>query len=113
MDSYITEQKCLLPISAPAPESAPQRRTCVNRHHDLIESLALTLILFLASSQCLILYGIHSLPIHLHPAPSASSSPALPAVCASRSPRAYPQQHSFSSQHHTRHGQTASWHLGT
>lgn len=62
MDSYITEQKCLLPTSAPAPDSAPQRRTFVNRHRDLIESLALALILFLAASQCLIMYGIHSLP---------------------------------------------------
>ncbi|KZM19310.1 uncharacterized protein EKO05_0002927 [Ascochyta rabiei] len=62
MDSYVAEQKCLLPMVSPTPGCAPQRRTFVRRHHDLIESLTLALIFSLAVSQCLTLYGIHSLP---------------------------------------------------
>ena len=62
MNTYTSEQKCLLPIAASTPEPATQRRTFVNRHHDLIELLTLAFILFLAASQCLLLYGIHSFP---------------------------------------------------
>lgn len=57
MDTYPAEQKTLLPLTQrPAP--APRRSTT----HELLESCALALILFLAASQCLILYGVHSLP---------------------------------------------------
>lgn len=62
MNTYPTEQKTLLPLADLTPQPAPLRRTFFARHHELIESFALALILFLAASQCLILYGIHSLP---------------------------------------------------
>ncbi|KAF9695292.1 hypothetical protein EKO04_006952 [Ascochyta lentis] len=62
MNSYATEQKCLLPMAAPTPACAPQRRTFIDRHHALIESFTLAFIFLFAVSQCLILYGIRSLP---------------------------------------------------
>ncbi|KAF3053391.1 hypothetical protein E8E11_011847 [Didymella keratinophila] len=60
METYPAEQKTLLPLTQHA-QPAPRRST-FTRTHELLESCALALILFLAASQCLILYGVHSFP---------------------------------------------------
>ena len=62
MDAYPNEQKMLLPLAEPAPQPTPPRRSFATRQHELLESCTLALILFLAASQCLLLYGICSLP---------------------------------------------------
>jgi hypothetical protein len=62
MNTNLVEQKTLLPLTELALRPTPQRRSFIDRHQDLFESLALALILFLAASQSLILYGIHSIP---------------------------------------------------
>ena len=62
MNTYLMEQKTLLPLAEQALRPTPQRRSFINRHQILFESLALALILFLAASQSLILYGSHSIP---------------------------------------------------
>lgn len=62
MHTYMVEQKTLLPLAELAPKTMPKRNPSISRHHNLIESCTLALILFLAASQCLILYGVHSFP---------------------------------------------------
>lgn len=61
MKTYPVEQKSLLPLAELASRPG-QRRNLHNRHRDILESLALALILFFAASQCLILSGVHSIP---------------------------------------------------
>jgi hypothetical protein len=61
MDTYPAEQKTLLPLAQQPAQPTPPRST-LKRAHELLESCALALILFLAASQCLILYGVHNLP---------------------------------------------------
>ncbi len=58
MNIHIAEQKTVLPLTARA---VPCPRTLATRHHDLVESCMLALILLLAVSQCLILYGAHEI----------------------------------------------------
>ena len=62
MYTYIAEQKTLLPLARRAPRPSSHRETFIARHQNLIESCTFALILFLAASQCLILYGVHNLP---------------------------------------------------
>lgn len=62
MDTYPAEQKTLLPLAELDPQPTPPRVSFATRQREVIESCALALILFLAASQCLILYGIHGLP---------------------------------------------------
>lgn len=64
MKTYPTEQKTLLPLTSPAPQLTRRRST-------ILDSCALALILFLAASQNLILYGVHS----------SYCTPHHPAVC--------------------------------
>lgn len=61
MDAYIAEQKTLLPFANPAARPR-SHMTLTTRCRDIVESCTLALILFLAASQCLILYGVHNLP---------------------------------------------------
>lgn len=58
MVTYPAEQKTLLPLTRRQPAPAPRHSAT----HELLECCALALILFLAAAQCLILYGVHSLP---------------------------------------------------
>ena len=58
--TYPAEQKTLLLITHRHAEPLPPRST--TRTNAILESCALALILFLAASHCLLLYGIHSIP---------------------------------------------------
>lgn len=62
MAAYPFEQKTLLPLTAPVTTLATHRESFIIRNRNIIEYCTLILILGLAASQCLILYGIHNLP---------------------------------------------------
>ena len=62
METYLVEQKTLLPLTQLSPRITSQRRFVTNRCSGIFESLALALVLLLAASQCLILYGVHGIP---------------------------------------------------
>jgi len=63
MYTYIAEQKTLLPLTTATTRPAPHRNALTTHYHDIMESCGLALIFLLAASQCLILYGVHNLPI--------------------------------------------------
>ncbi|KAF2993996.1 hypothetical protein E8E13_002043 [Curvularia kusanoi] len=62
MHTYIAEQKTLLPLAAASVALPTRHEPLYVRHRNIIEYCTLALILSLAASQCLILYGIHNIP---------------------------------------------------
>ena len=62
MYTYIDEEKALLPVAAPSTAPNPRDEPFLVRNRNTIEYCSLALILSLAASQCLVLYGVHKVP---------------------------------------------------
>jgi hypothetical protein len=62
MYTYIDEEKALLPVAAPSTAPNPRDEPFIVRNRNTIEYCTLALILSLAASQCMVLYGVHKVP---------------------------------------------------